>query len=184
MRRTTICAAMLTGVLAVFSLPAADAQEGRVRIIRGQSPAPQQGQWTPTGARSEQPKKIIINPNTGAPAPLNGGVAPSALPPQPGYPYLDAPMYPVPRPDIPYQVGSAFITNQAFAPHEMLYPHKYHAMYPPFYYYVDGKWVRVKDCLKTHEDWQLHGTEVIVEYKSHLPLFSRFSNPFSFLRCH
>src|SRR5262245_24404815 len=50
-----------------------------------------------------------------------------------GYPYLNAPLYPSPQPNVPVQIGSSVYTNQAFAPHEMLYPHTYRAMYPPFF---------------------------------------------------
>lgn len=174
MRRITFQAALLTGILTVVSLPSADAQEGRARIVRGQSP--QRGYVRPAGYAP--PKKIIINPHQGgAPAAIDRSAAAGRIPSQPGYVYLNAPLYPVPRPDIPYQVGSSFITNQALSSHEMLYPHTYRALYPPFYYYVQGHWVKVKDCMKTHENWELRGTEVIVEYRDSLPFFSRFTNP-------
>ena len=67
------------------------------------------------------------------PQPIDAGVGvmpPQAVPQQPGYVQLGAPLYPSPRPNIPIWTGSTMITNQAFAPHEMLYPHTYRAMYP------------------------------------------------------
>jgi len=97
---------------------------------------------------------------------------------------LDAPMYPSPLPNIPYQVGGTMITNQAFAPHEMLHPHKYKAVYPPFYYKVHGKWMVTPFGVWSHDTWVLEGTEVEVNYKSNwgyltnkLGLISGFSQP-------
>ncbi len=62
-----------------------------------------------------------------APVPQHHGEAyqplagsPAGLPPvQPGYPYLNAPLYPTPQPNVPVQVGSTLVTNQAFYPQEM-----------------------------------------------------------------
>jgi hypothetical protein len=95
----------------------------------------------------------------------------------PGYPYLNAPMYPVPRPDIPYQVGGAVITNQALSPHEMLYPHTYQAMYPPYYYKVRGGWIVTPHGVQSHETWVLKGTEVKVKYRTRRKMFSGFKPP-------
>jgi len=95
---------------------------------------------------------------------------------QPGYPYLNAPLYPVPRPDIPIQMGSTLITNQAFHPQEMLYPHDYTAMYPPFYYRSKGNWILTPWGVRTDERWELQGTKVKVKYRSHAPIWSGVVN--------
>lgn len=90
------------------------------------------------------------------------------------YPQLQAPLYPSPVQHVPAYGGGTIITNQALAPHEMLYPHQYHAMYGPFYYSVKGGWVWTPFGVRQHEKVKLEGTEVIVKYKSHYPLFSGF----------
>jgi hypothetical protein len=72
------------------------------------------------------------------------------------------------------------ITNQALSPHEMLYKHRYHAMYPPFYYKVNGRWVVTRDGLLNRETWQLQGTEVKVKYHSHISPFALFAPPVNF----
>lgn len=95
------------------------------------------------------------------------------------YPYLNAPMSPTPRPDIPYQVGGTIITNQAFGPHEMLWKHKYKAMYPPFYYRVKGGWYLSPSGVRSYEYWKLEGTEVNVKYHSHVPWTALFHPPVS-----
>ena len=115
------------------------------------------------------------------PMPIQGGAA--QLPPtylyQPGYPYLNAPLYPSPQPYVPPEVGSTVITNQALSPHEMLYKHQYHAMYPPFYYKVNGRWIVSRNGLLTRETWKLQGTEVKVKYHSHISPFALFCPPVS-----
>jgi hypothetical protein len=88
---------------------------------------------------------------------------------QPGYVKVGAPMYPSPRPNIPIWTGSTLITNQALAPHEMLYPHTYRAMYPPFYHRVQGKYIWTPLGFRTAECWKLQGTMVEVKYRSHWP---------------
>jgi hypothetical protein len=153
MTRFTLQAILATGVLLVPFIPRAEAQP---------------------------PKKVIIDPHQrhGAPVPaVAGGPTAVVIPEQPGYVKLDAPLYPVPRPNIPYYVGSAMITNQALAPHEFLYPHYYRALYPPFYYRVKGKWFGAFGWSHAHENWELVGTEVEVKYSSHIPLIYR--QPFS-----
>jgi hypothetical protein len=103
-----------------------------------------------------------------------GYASTAAVPPQPAatvigtggcYPPLNSALYPCPRPDVPYEVGQTIITNQAFYPHEMLYCHKYKALYPPFYY--ENK------CGLTYLPLvpkpALKGTVVKVKYKSTLP---------------
>jgi hypothetical protein len=93
------------------------------------------------------------------------------------YPQLGAPLYPSPVQYTPPYNGGTIITNQAFAPHEALYPHTYHAMYPPFYYKVKGGWFWTPLGVRQHENWKLQGTEVLVKYRSHYPLFGGFHPP-------
>ncbi|MFQ5731218.1 MAG: hypothetical protein ACE5KM_04590 [Planctomycetaceae bacterium] len=169
MTRFQLQSALGMVILAVLSLPSAKAQGPRQAAFR-QSPRVTRAYYAP-------PKTIVIDPHQrgGAPQamPNNNGSG-KALPAQPGYVYLNAPLYPTPRPDVPYQVGSTYITNPAFAPHEMLYPHTYRAMYPPYFYRARG----MTAFGKTHEVWELEGTEVEIEYRSSIPMFSRFRNPF------
>lgn len=96
---------------------------------------------------------------------------------QNGYPYLGAPMYPSPVPYVPPEVGSTVVTNQALAPHELLYPHRYHAMYGPFYYEQEGRWYVGPRGVRRRETWELKGTEVKVEYKDHISPFALFHPP-------
>jgi hypothetical protein len=156
-------------------------------------------------ARAAQADAVIIDDPQGAVVlasylddaaaePADAGAVPAvpdpypatAVPPQaygrphPGpnvYPRLNAPMYPCPVQYTPSWNGGTFITNQAFAPHEMTYPHRYHAMYPPFYHKVKGRWIVTPFGVRQHEDWELQGTEVIVNYRAHRPLFSGFHPP-------
>ena len=93
------------------------------------------------------------------------------------YPQLNAPLYPSPVQNTSSWNCGTIITNQAFAPHEMLYPHTYRAMYGPFYYRVKGGWVWTPFGVRQHEQVKLEGTEVIVKYKSHYPLLSGFRTP-------
>lgn len=93
------------------------------------------------------------------------------------YPQLNAPLYPSPVQYTPSWNGGTVVTNQAFAPHEMLYPHTYHAMYPPFYHKVKGGWFWTPFGFRQHEHWELQGTEVTVKYRSHYPLFGGFHPP-------
>lgn len=93
------------------------------------------------------------------------------------YPQLHAPLYPAPVQYTPPWNGGSIITNQAFAPHEMLYPHTYHAMYPPFYHKVKGGWFWTPFGFRQHEHWELQGTEVTVKYRSHYPVFGGFHPP-------
>lgn len=95
----------------------------------------------------------------------------------PGYPYTHAPLNPCPVPNVPYQVGSTIVTNQALYPQEMLYPHKYRAMYPPFYYKVRGHWVVTPFGVWSNDHWELQGTEVKVNYRSHYNPVSLFHPP-------
>jgi hypothetical protein len=93
------------------------------------------------------------------------------------YPQLNAPLYPSPVQYVPPYAGGTIVTNEALAPHEMLYPHTYHAMYPPFYYKVHGSWIWTPFGMRQHEQWKLQGTEVIVKYRPHYPLFGGFVPP-------
>ncbi len=120
-----------------------------------------------------------------APVPQHHGEAyqplagsPAGLPPvQPGYPYLNAPLYPTPQPNVPVQVGSTLVTNQAFYPQEMLYPHDYMAMYPPYYYRAKGWWMNTPWGPRSHEKWELLGTKVTVKYRSEIPFWTGFHAP-------
>jgi len=94
------------------------------------------------------------------------------------YPQLNAPLYPSPQQNVPNWTGGSIITNQALAPHEMLYPHKYHAMYGPFYYRVRGHWIMTPVGMRQHEQWELQGTEVKVNYRSSYAPFSGFHPKF------
>ena len=107
-----------------------------------------------------------------APQPIDaemGMQPPQAVPQQPGYVRLGAPLYPSPRPNIPIWTGSTMITNQAFAPHEMLYAHTYRATYPPYYHRVKGGWILTPFGIRSHERWELQGTQVQVKYRSQYP---------------
>lgn len=103
---------------------------------------------------------------------------PAYLPPvQPGYPYLNAPLYPYPQPNVPVQVGATMITNQALYPQEMLYPHDYESLYPPYYYRSKGWWVATPFGTKSQERWELLGTRVKVKYRSAIPFWTGFHAP-------
>ncbi len=90
------------------------------------------------------------------------------------YPQMNAALYPCPQYNIPYQVGATVITNQAMAPHEMLYGHKYKAMYGPFYYKVKGRRILTPFGFESHENWKLMGTEVRVKYNTRFGLFTGY----------
>jgi hypothetical protein len=79
-------------------------------------------------------------------------------------PQINSSLYPCPVPYVPREVGSTIITNQALAPHEMLYAHKYRAIYPPYYY---------KKCLFPCMPFVpkpcIRGTVVKVKYSTKLP---------------
>lgn len=90
------------------------------------------------------------------------------------YPQTGAALYPAPIPGIPQQIGGTMIQNPAFHPHEMLYAHRYTAMYPPYYYKVNGGWMVTPFGVWSHEDWKLQGTTVDVKYHSQISPFSLF----------
>ncbi len=110
-----------------------------------------------------------------------GGQFPSSgqmmMPTPQRYPQMHAPMYPCPVPNVPVQVGGTTISNQAFAPHEMMYAHKYKAMFPPFYYKVSGGWLKTPWGMESHDKWVLQGTEVKVNYRDRYSWFSGFHPP-------
>lgn len=116
------------------------------------------------------------------PQAAHGQLPPGAvvvMPAPRGYPQMHAPLYPTPVPNVPASVGGTTITNQAFAPHEMLYPHEYKALYPPFYHKVSGKWWWTPFGMESHDKWELQGTEVKVKYRSSYRPFSGFAPPTS-----
>ena len=116
-----------------------------------------------------------------APPGTPGGLPPGAamcMPAPQRYPQMHAPMYPCPVPNVPAQVGGTVYTNQAFAPHEMLYKHQYKAMFPPFYYKVHGKWWWTPFGMESHDKWELQGTEVKVKYRTSYRPFSGFYPPY------
>ncbi|MBL8819321.1 MAG: hypothetical protein JNL58_25035 [Planctomyces sp.] len=117
-------------------------------------------------SRSNAGQPVMTNP-VGTTIPQNLGT----------YPQTGAALYPAPVPGIPQQIGGTVIPNQAFHPHEMLYAHRYRAMYPPYYYKVNGGWVVTPFGVWSHEDWKLQGTMVDVKYKSHISPFSLFHGP-------
>ncbi len=131
------------------------------------------------GSLKPQMRQAIMT----GPAPALRPVSNPALAPggvsagQGGYVHLGAPLYPSPRPDIPAWTGSTMITNPAFAPHEMLYPHTYRSLHGPFYHRVVGHWVVTPFGVRSHEKWQLQGTMVQVKYRSHYPLWPGFHPP-------
>ena len=112
----------------------------------------------------------------GAPGQLPPGAV-VVMPAPRGYPQMHAPMYPSPVPNVPTYVGGTTYTNQAFAPHEMLYPHEYKALYPPFYHKVSGKWWWTPFGMESHDKWELQGTEVKVKYRSSYRWCSGFCPP-------
>ena len=119
-----------------------------------------------------------------ATGPVYQGAAPmssqNGMYPQNGsgmYPQTGAALYPAPRPGIPQQVGGIAIENQAFHPHEMLHEHRYRAIYPPYYYKVNGGWMVTPFGVWSKEDWKLQGTQVDVKYHSSISPFTMFKPP-------
>jgi hypothetical protein len=79
-------------------------------------------------------------------------------------PQIHSALYPSPVPYVPREVGWTVITNQALAPHEMLYAHQYRALYPPYYYKKS-----CCCCIPFIPQPCLKGTMVKVKYKTYLP---------------
>ena len=96
--------------------------------------------------------------------------------PGPG-PRTGAALYPAPVPGIPHQVGGTAIPSQFLHPHEMTYAHRYKAIYPPYYYKVNGGWMVTPFGVWSKENWHLQGTQVDVKYKSHISPFAMFKTP-------
>ena len=88
-----------------------------------------------------------------------------------------AALYPSPHGGIPHQVSGTAIVNHAFHPHEMMYAHKYKSMYGPYYYKVRGHWMVTPFGVWSKENWKLQGTQVEVNYKSHISPFAKFRPP-------
>lgn len=152
MPRTLIRAAVVTVLASAAAISSAKAQDQALPAIPATQP----------------PVPVVAGPQT----------LPLTYLQQPGYVYLNAPLYPSPQPFVPQEVGSTVITNQAFSPHEMLYSHRYHAMYPPFYYKVNGRWLVTRDGMLNRETWKLQGTDVKVKYHSHISPFALFCPPY------
>lgn len=137
------------------------------------------------------PDGVIAAPPMGQPIPMaqpvpqmamgNGpGTTSSAAPARtsaPGYVSLNAPLYPSPRPGIPVETGATLITNPAFDPHEMLYPHRYRGLYGPFYHKTSRFWVMTPLGIYKQERRVLTGTEVKVNYRGHISPFALFFPP-------
>lgn len=192
MRRRTFVTAAYTVVLSAFMLPTARANEFADPFATElASPPPsapavleadvEATAASPYSATSSAPTGPAILRRVGtldgvAPQSIDAGagmMAPQAVPQHPGYVQLGAPLYPSPRPNIPIWTGSTMITNQAFAPHEMLYAHTYRATYPPFYHRVKGGWILTPFGIRSHERWELQGTQVQVKYRSQYPSLLR-----------
>jgi len=172
-------AAGLSVVLAALMMPSIHAQDrgfdpnsSGPMLIPNQIPdySAMPGQGAPTPASYYRGQDPVMTGTPPTPIDANQAVGPVAMPiPQPGYVRIGAPMYPTPRPNIPIWSGSTVITNQALAPHEMLYPHTYRAIYPPYYHRVKGGWLLTPFGVRSHEKWELQGTMVQVKYRSHYP---------------
>jgi len=146
-------------VLATLMLPSVRAQE---HPIRARSLGAQ-----PVSQMHQEPQPM--SPQAAAPEVAVGS--------QPGYVQLGAPLYPSPQPHVPIWTGATFVPTPALAPHEMLYPHTYRAMYPPFYHRVVGKYYWTPFGMRTHEKWELQGTMVEVKYRSSHPKLKPFHAP-------
>ncbi|QDU80952.1 hypothetical protein Pla110_26880 [Polystyrenella longa] len=159
MPRLELKLAMLTGmILSVWSLTAQAADQV---VYRPTQPVPI--------SRMQTVSQPIPHHIDGPPSQM-GGVHTASD----GYPYLNAPLYPSPSPFVPARVGSTVITNQAMDPHEMLYPHRYRAMYGPYSYRVHGGWIWTPFGIHSQEHWKLQGTMVDVKYHSEISPFALF----------
>ncbi|MCH2203475.1 MAG: hypothetical protein MK102_16030 [Fuerstiella sp.] len=113
-----------------------------------------------------------------APVSSSHGISPGASGSKSGAPLSPGTaLYPSPVPGIPQQMGGTAVSNQFLNPHEMLYPHHYRAMYPPYFYKVNGKYMVTPFGVWSHEDWNLQGTVVDVKYKSSISPFAMFQAP-------
>jgi hypothetical protein len=122
----------------------------------------------------------MANVDPQAPMPIGPQPGQPLLAPiQQGYVHLGAPLYPSPRTNIPAHTGITIITSPALAPHEMLYPHTYRATFPPYYHRVKGGYIWTPFGMRSHEKWELQGTEVTVKYRSEFPALRPFHPPFN-----
>jgi hypothetical protein len=178
MARFQLRAAALAVILSAWTLQTVRAQELN-QVAPQTAPAPflENGGAASITNSHGQVAAQPANFQEGAPAIIGTGIPEVTTQGTPAYPYLNAPLYSSPRQNIPYQVGGAVITNQALYPQEMLYAHKYRAMYPPYYYQVRGHWHVTPFGMRQMEGWKLRGTEVKVNYKSHISPFSGFCPP-------
>lgn len=162
-----LCAASLMQT-AIAAPPTVNQSEGRVSMasyrVRNNGIQTVAHEVQPASGEVQAAPAPALNPHG-----INGGQ----------YPQLNAPLYPSPVQNVPQWTGGSIVTNQAFAPHELLYPHDYHAMYGPFYYQVKGCWVWTPFGMRQHERWTLQGTEVKVKYRSGYKMFSGFHPPVS-----
>jgi hypothetical protein len=162
------------------TMPAADSGAGGSVSAQTESPVPNPPGYaydrTVDQAGCNVQHGVVVHAAGPVPAPLYlPPTAPNITPT--GYPSLNAPMYPCPLPYIPYQTGGTLITNQAFDPQEMLYPHTYRSLYPPYYYEVTGGWKVLPWGVAQGERWRLRGTYVSVKYHSSWGLFSGWCPP-------
>ena len=190
MTRKRFVAAAITVVLSALMLPSTRADELSDSFAPQLEtpPAPAPLNYNEIDARQVTssvpvvPRQAVMHyagdPMTAAPQSIDPSIymtTPQAIPQQPGYVRLGAPMYPSPRPNIPIWSGATMITSPAFAPHEMLYPHTYRAIYPPYYHRVKGGWIWTPLGIRSHERWELQGTQVEVKYQSRPPIWVNWS---------
>jgi hypothetical protein len=162
MVRKSVLGALVLCASAASSARAQDFTPPALPSLTEARPIASEGAAPVRPASLQPPAAVVpvapVAPVAVAPVPVTG---PGCM-----YPKLNAPLYPSPQQFNPPWTGGAIITNQALAPHEMLYPHKYHAMYGPFYYRVRGHWFMTPFGMRQHEQWELQGTEVTVKYRS------------------
>lgn len=159
-----VCTAPATVLLTTLMMPSTWAQD-----------------IAPPGRLSVQARPIsMVQAPAMAPQPIGPQAGPAVAPPaQQGYVQLGAPLYPSPRSNIPAHTGMTIISSPALAPHEFLYPHTYRATYPPYYHRVKGAYIWTPFGMRSHEKWELQGTEVTVKYRSEYPVLRPFHPPFS-----
>lgn len=164
--------ACLSAGTSVFAAEPLWAQHAPYPIVRGDNSQYQQGLDSALRGYQPQPQQAVVYPN------------------------LDASLYPCPRPNIPAYVGGTQITNSAFYPHEMLYPHRYRALYPPFYYKVKWRYTNTPfgvsplnafgllpwpghyyDRARVSQKVELVGTKVDVKYHGSISPFTLFFPP-------
>lgn len=123
------------------------------------------------------PGRPISNAMNGMNGAIPANPVPGPYPGPVGIARIDGAMYPAPLPGIPFDVGTTMITNPALDPHEMLYAHRYRGLYGPFYHKTYRHWVMTPFGICKSEKRVLVGTEVRVNYKSHISPFSLFFPP-------